>query len=203
MVDRVEVVKGPASTLYGSEAMAGLINVITKTTAKAPVVSTDVFYTSHKELNADVGWSKRLKGASTLWSANYYRYKYLRDVNHDNFTDIPQQHRVSLFNKWSFNRQGNRLATLAARYFYEDRFGGELQWTPAYRGGDSIYGESVYTRRYEVIGAYQLPLPENVIVRYSFNDHKQNSAYGDQPYLAHQRVAFGQFVWYKALSTIY
>jgi outer membrane receptor for ferrienterochelin and colicins len=30
MVKRIEVVKGPASTLYGSEAVGGLINIITK-----------------------------------------------------------------------------------------------------------------------------------------------------------------------------
>ncbi|MCC9134908.1 TonB-dependent receptor domain-containing protein [Pontibacter silvestris] len=200
LIERIEVVKGPASTLYGSEAMAGLINVITKASAKSPAVSADVFYTSHKELNADIGWSRRYKDASTILSTNYYRFQDWRDVNKDNFTDIPQQHRVSVFNKWSFNRQHNRLATVAARYYYEDRFGGELQWTPAYRGGDDIYGESVYTRRYELIGAYQLPLLEKVMLRYSYNDHKQNSAYGEQLYKAQQRVLVGQLIWDKPLS---
>jgi outer membrane receptor for ferrienterochelin and colicins len=36
MIEKVEVVKGPASGLYGSEAIGGLINVITKTPEKAP-----------------------------------------------------------------------------------------------------------------------------------------------------------------------
>ena len=30
LIQQLEVIKGPASTLYGSEAMAGLINVVTK-----------------------------------------------------------------------------------------------------------------------------------------------------------------------------
>lgn len=30
MIDRIEVVKGPASVLYGSDAVAGVVNVITK-----------------------------------------------------------------------------------------------------------------------------------------------------------------------------
>ena len=30
LVERVEIVKGPASSLYGSEAVGGLINIITK-----------------------------------------------------------------------------------------------------------------------------------------------------------------------------
>jgi outer membrane receptor for ferrienterochelin and colicins len=33
LVDRIEIVKGPASSLYGSEAIGGLINVITKNRA--------------------------------------------------------------------------------------------------------------------------------------------------------------------------
>lgn len=36
MVQRIEVVKGPASTLYGSEAVGGLINIITKDPSTSP-----------------------------------------------------------------------------------------------------------------------------------------------------------------------
>lgn len=203
LVERIEVVKGPASTLYGSEAVAGLINVITKSPVKAPVATADVFYTSHKELNADVGMSKRLGAASTILSTNYFRNQDRRDVNNDNFTDIPLQHRVSVFNKWSLARASGKTADMALRYYYEDRFGGELQWTPAFRGGDSIYGESVYTRRYEMLGAYQLPTPERVVLSYSYNDHLQNSVYGNTIYKGHQRVLFGQLVWDKQLTSAF
>ncbi|MBF8962736.1 TonB-dependent receptor [Pontibacter sp. FD36] len=200
LIERVEVVKGPASTLYGSEAVAGLINIITKSPATAPRLSADLFYTSHRELNADIGYSKRWNRASTMLSTNYFRFADRRDVNHDNFTDIPLQHRFSVFNKWSLNRPENRVANLAARYYYEDRFGGEMQWQPANRGGDQVYGESIYTSRYEVLGSYQLPLPENLLFSFSYNDHQQNAAYGETVYKGHQRVGFGQLVWDRDLG---
>ena len=51
LIERVEIVKGPASTLYGSEAVGGLINVITKKITNAPIISADIFDTSWGELN--------------------------------------------------------------------------------------------------------------------------------------------------------
>jgi outer membrane receptor for ferrienterochelin and colicins len=54
IIDRVEIVKGPASSLYGSEAVGGLINIITKKPEDAPLISADVFSTSWREINTDV-----------------------------------------------------------------------------------------------------------------------------------------------------
>ena len=60
MVERIEVVKGPGSSLYGSEAMGGIINVITKNPLKAPVISTDIFATSWREYSADASAKFRM-----------------------------------------------------------------------------------------------------------------------------------------------
>lgn len=201
LIDRVEVIKGPASTLYGSEAVAGLINIITKSPLKAPAVTADVFYTNHQELNADVGVSRRWEKAATLLSTNYFRFQNRLDRNEDNFTNVPLQHRISIFNKWNLSRLNNREASLAARYYYEARFGGEMQWTPEFRAGDQVYGESVFTSRFEVFGVYQLPVQENVRLSYSFNNHHQNSAYGDLLYKARQSVSFGKLIWNKDVGS--
>ncbi|HEY4650825.1 MAG TPA: TonB-dependent receptor, partial [Pontibacter sp.] len=46
----------------------------------------------------------------------------------------------------------------------------------------------------------QLPVREQMLLSYSFNDHLQNSAYGNTLYKAHQRVWYGQLVWDKQLG---
>ena len=44
MIERIEVVKGPGSALYGSDAMAGVINIITRRTPKQHMAGAGVAY---------------------------------------------------------------------------------------------------------------------------------------------------------------
>ena len=66
LIERVEVVKGPASTLYGSEAVGGIINIITKKPSNSPALTTDIFTSSWGEVNTDIGLryklSKKIQG---------------------------------------------------------------------------------------------------------------------------------------------
>lgn len=200
MVQRIEVVKGPASTLYGSEAVGGLINVITKNPESAARFSLDFNTTHYGDFNLDLGTKLKIGKASGLFSANVFHFDNIYDINGDNFTDVTLQKRFSLFNKWNFKRKENRLASIALRYVWEDRWGGELQWTPAFRGGDSIYGESIQTKRIELIGNYQLPIKEKLTLAYSYNLHDQNSVYGTTFYLAKQQIGFTQLTWDKSVA---
>lgn len=200
IVERMEVVKGPASSLYGSEAIGGLINIITKDPDRASTLTVDIMGTTWQEYNADLGLRLKVgESATVLTGVNYFNYDNIVDNNQDNFTDVTLQERVSVFQKWSFSRPENRLFTLAGRYYFEDRWGGDVHWEPKYRGGDEIYGEAITTERVELIGQYQLPTPEHMLLSFSYNSHAQNSVYGDTPYLANQQIGFGQWTWDKSL----
>ena len=201
LIERVEIVKGPASTLYGSEAVGGLINIITQKPSNAPIFSADVFATGWGEVNTDLATKFNVgKKAQSLFGLNYFNYQNPIDNNDDNFTDVTLQNRISIFNKWNFDRKDNRLFSLAGRYVYEDRWGGEMNWTKKYRGSDEVYGESIYTNRWEFFGTYQLPIKEKIMFQFSANGHHQNSYYGDIPYMADQYIGFGQFTWFKTFG---
>ena len=202
LIEQIEIVKGPASSLYGSEALGGLINIITKLPENAPQFFAESFGTSWGEINFDLGVKANVgKNATVLVGANYFKYDQLIDNNNDNFTDLTNQDRISLFQKWNFKRRNKRNFSIAGRYFYEYRWGGELQWNKSFRGGDEVYGESIYTSRFEIFGNYQLPLSEKIDFQFSYSDHNQNSVYGNTPYLAQQRIGFGQFIWDKKIKS--
>ena len=201
LIERVEIVKGPASTLYGSEAVGGIINVITKKPANAPLLSTDTFVSSWGEVNLDVGLrynaSEKVQG---LLGINYFNFQNRIDNNNDNFTDLTLQNRISIFNKVNIERKSNKVFTIAGRYVYEDRWGGEMDWEKEFRGGNQIYGESIYTNRWETFGTYELPTSENLSFQFSANGHYQDSFYGETSYNAEQLISFGQLVYNKQLG---
>lgn len=201
LIKRIEIVKGPSSTLYGSEAVAGLINIITKDPVSAALFHADVYATSYDEVNADISAKFKLGKAYSLLGVNMFNFGKRYDVNQDNFTDVTLQKRISLFNKWSFDRKNKLPFQVAVRLLTEDRWGGEMQWNKTWRGTDSIYGESIYTKRMELIGNYGIKAgKEQLLLEYSYNFHQQDSYYGQIPYMAKQHSAFAQLRWNKDIG---
>ena len=202
MIEKVEIVKGPAATLYGSEAVGGLINIITKSASAAPKLSIDYFGTSYLEHNLDIGFAVKKEKLSLLLSANLFDFNQKIDVNKDNFTDIALQKRVSTFAKLQWQRSPLMASQLSLRLYKENRYGGEMNWTDSFRGGDSIYGESIYTNRMELIGLHPFRIfNQQLRFQLSFNLHKQDAAYGTTSFLGQQATGFGQLLYNKKLGS--
>ena len=104
------------------------------------------------------------------------------------------QDRISIFNKFTY---GDKLS-FATRFVYEDRWGGQLNWEPKYRGGDTVYGENIYTTRFEAFGNYTFN--KNLSFQFSYNNHTHNSAYGTTIFNANQTIGFGQLIWNKSIK---
>ncbi|MGB0776906.1 MAG: TonB-dependent receptor [Flavobacteriaceae bacterium] len=190
LIDRMEVVKGPASTLYGSEAIGGLINIITTNPLTAPKFSIDLMSTTWQEYNVDLGYHAKVSDKIDLLTGiNYFNYNNPQDNNLDNFTDLAIQERLSVFQKINISENIN----LAARFYNENRWGGEMQWTPEYKGSDEIYGETIETTRWELMGSYSFL--DKFMLSLSANSHHQDSAYGDMLYIADQDIVFGQLTY--------
>ena len=76
-----------------------------------------------------------------------------------------------------------------------------MGFSNTFRGGNEVYGESIFTSRWEAFGTYELPVDENIIFQFSSNGHNQNSFYGTTSFQAKQYIGFGQLSWNKILNT--
>ena len=88
MTERVEVVRGPASVLYGSNAMGGVINIITKQHKEEGIHNrARVMYGSYNTLSAEVAsGAKHNKYSSTL-NLGYNRSDgHRQDMEFEQFT---------------------------------------------------------------------------------------------------------------------
>ena len=184
LIKQIEIIKGPSSTLYGTEAVAGVINILTKNPEDVSTIEIDGFMTSHQEQNIDFAYAPKMKKADMLLSGNFFQMNNFLDDNDDNFSDIPLSERLSLFNQWNFKRKSNKDFSISAKYYLENRSGGVKEWDESLRGNDSIYGESIFTDRIELAASYQLPIEENVRIDASYNYHHQDSYYGNTKYEA-------------------
>ncbi len=196
LLEQVEIVKGPASTLYGSEAMGGVVNIISRDPRMTPAWSFNSSASSHGQLSADAmvrpdfANGRLLTAVTGSWNDRFV------DGNRDGFSDLPLTTRLSGLIKWSDGTASERKIDLLARYWYEDRFGGVEAWTTRHRGSSEIYGESIRTNRWELIGGFRPTLlGAGFRIDAAVSGHDQDSWYGDSPYAATQHIAFLQAAW--------
>jgi outer membrane receptor for ferrienterochelin and colicins len=129
LIKQIEIIKGPSSTLYGTEAVAGVINIITKRPEDLSKLMFESFLSSDREKNMDLSWSPKWKKVDMLLSANLFHMNHFMDENGDGFADEVLSERISLFNKWSFHRVSGKAMDFTAKYYFEERFGGIESWT--------------------------------------------------------------------------
>ena len=100
-VERIEVLRGPQSTLYGSDAMAGVIHIITKQGEGAPSTYAEVEGGSYETWRAALGSSGRID-----------RFNYALSLSQLESGGIPA---TDLFGE----RDSYRNRTLSTRFGYD------------------------------------------------------------------------------------
>ncbi len=200
IIDRFEVIKGPSSTLYGSEAVAGVINIITKNPEKQPIFSADIMGTSYLESFGNMAFAPKIGKSSGYIGLNYAYVNNFDDHNQDGFGDGINMDRYSLFSKWNIHRKSGKNFSISAKYYYEDRRNGVEDFVinrnyRKLRGSNAIYGESIYTNRGEIIGSYEFNTTANLKLDFSLSHHDQDSYYGSDHYQAKQKITFSNLIW--------
>ena len=142
MIDRIEVVRGAGSSLYGSSAIGGTVNVITKTPRK----NRYALNYNYENINKQTDDNQILANA-TLVSKSYNsgislfinnRNRGFYDHNGDDFSEIPLIENTSLGVNMFYLPKDNQKLEVSLSNLNEYRFGGEMVTEkPAYLAAQS------------------------------------------------------------------
>jgi len=136
MVERIEVVRGGGSALYGSSAIGGTVNIITR----IPNESSYDFSTLTQSTNG-AGSDNILTGNLSMLTHKHNagaaifvnrRHREAYDQNGDNFSELPLLRNNSFGANLFFKPEVNQKLEVNFSSLNEYRYGGEMTTKPAY-----------------------------------------------------------------------
>ena len=165
MTDRVEVLRGPASLLYGSGAMAGVINIVTKKPKDGTDIRFHAGYGSFNTAETEFNVNTRQGNLSAVASASYNRTDGHRDnMNFEQFGGYAKL-------GYDISKNWNASANVDVTRFVASQPGPETApLTDAdqkiTRGTTALFIENNYTRTSGAVSVF-----------YSWGDHWINDGY--------------------------
>lgn len=136
MIDRIEVIRGGGSSLYGSSAIGGTVNVMTKIPDKN-AYEINSFYQNINGRSSDLN----INGNASLINPNKKsgisffvsrRERELYDHNDDNFSELPEIENTSIGTNLFFLPSDNQKLEISLNNLNEYRYGGEMVEKPAF-----------------------------------------------------------------------
>lgn len=176
---RVEIIKGAASSLYGAQALGGVINLI----SKPPTGRNEVLLNRRTMGVTDAAtWLSRrfteTSGASLLLSGTAQQ---AADPDDDGWGDQARGRRLNVRPRFSFNDDEGRSLFLTGGYGYDDRQGGTLgsAVTPA----GSAFRERLTGRRADAGLTLRLPQGDSahIAMRVALSTNGRHRTFGSAP----------------------
>lgn len=144
---QVEIIKGSTSTLYGGGAIAGLINLISKTPEEKRDLSLHLNGTSGKGLDVSGFYGQRFNKVGTTIFASYNR-NWAYDPSDTGFTAIPQFDRYVFNPKLFLYLTENTLISIGLNTMFENRLGGDIKYIRGKGDDTHSYFEKNKTQRH-------------------------------------------------------
>lgn len=143
---QVEIIKGSTSTQYGGGAIAGLVNLISKTPGDERELTFQANGTTTLGLDLNGFYSERFGKVGTTMFASYNKSRAY-DPSDIDFSAIPQ------YDRWTFNPRlflyfsPRTTANIGFNTMYENRLGGDMKYIRGHADDEHSYYERNKTWR--------------------------------------------------------
>ena len=145
-VERIEVVKGPASALYGSDAISGVVNIITRRPGDYPIYGLRTYYGSDNTVHAGGYFGATAAGVSYLLGYNKERT--------DGEKDGDEYDRDNAELKLSFNPTSGSVADAGVSFYDGDYSTSDDRTWSGSVGGSMDIGASLAVRVHATVEDY-------------------------------------------------
>ncbi len=136
-VEHIEVVKGAVSALYGSEAMGGVVNVITKKPSKPFSYSLVLDTGSYGDKNSGDNFNDKHVKLDLGKNIKNWNLRFAADVRDKQGTDINKS-------TWSFEGDAGTKSNFSTQVGYKTNTGTEVTFKPSYYKEDITRNFSSY-----------------------------------------------------------
>lgn len=133
-IDRVEIIKGPASSLYGSSAIGGVINIITKSAVKKAITHLNTYFGEYDSPSYDIWkWTNKPRSFYGLGITHSNSYKDLsytfafKKFDNMSYRENDYSKRYLGYMKLNYNFTQDNFISFFADFLNMDR-GNFLYW---------------------------------------------------------------------------
>ncbi len=156
-LQQFEIIKGSSSTLYGGGAIAGLVNMVSKTPDEEPALDIMLTQTHALGSTANVFYSKRNeKFGFSLYGSGHYQKVY--DPEDDGFSNLPKTTSISFNPKLFYYPSDKTTLWFGLNGTYDDRVGGDITKIESGENGIHQYTEENNSKRISSQLVYQTQL---------------------------------------------
>ena len=187
-LQRVEIIKGAASALYGGQSLGGVINLI----SKPPTGRKEVLLNKRTRGVTDAAtWlSHRFSQSSGLSLLVSGTVQESQDIDADGWGDQARARRWGVRPRFAVNDSSGRTLFVTAGYGYDDRSGGTLENATAPDG--LPFPEGLTGRRADIGAVLRIPTSAtaHVAMRLAFSTNSRERTFGTGP-VEHDRISTG------------
>jgi len=153
-LQQFEIIKGSSSTLYGGGAIAGLVNMVSKTPDEEPALDIMLTQTQALGSTANVFYSKRNeKFGVSLYGSGHYQKSY--DPENDGFSNLPKTKSISFNPKFFYYPSEKTTFWFGLNGTYDDRIGGDITKIEDGENGIHQYTEENISKRLSSQAVYK------------------------------------------------
>jgi outer membrane receptor for ferrienterochelin and colicins len=153
-LQQFEIIKGSSSTLYGGGAIAGLVNMVSKTPNEDPALDIMLTQTQAFGSTANIFYSERNgKFGVTLYGSGHYQKAY--DPDDDDFSNLPKTKSISINPKIFYYPSEKTTLWFGLNGTYDDRIGGDMEKIDSGQDGVHQYTEQNVSKRLSSQLVYQ------------------------------------------------